>query len=52
VSLGILDAPQLGNNEFARCEILIRVDERGACVAVDAAGKSLTEQERLKKYLA
>jgi hypothetical protein len=52
VSLGILDAPQLGNNEFARGEILTRVDERGACVAVDAAGKSLTEQERLKKYLA
>jgi hypothetical protein len=51
VSLGILDAPQLGNNEYACGEILTRIDERGACVAVDAAGRLVSEQERLKKYL-
>ncbi len=52
VSLGILDAPQLGNNEYARGEIITRVDERGACVVIDAAGKPVSEQERLEKYLS
>jgi hypothetical protein len=51
VSLGILDAPQLKNNEFARGKILTRVDERGACVVVDGAGKSISESERLNAFL-
>ncbi len=51
VSLGIMDAPQLRNNEYARGEIITRVDERGACVVVDGAGKSISEMERLKNYL-
>jgi hypothetical protein len=52
VSLGILDAPQLGNNDFARGEIVTRIDERGACLAVDpATGKILLEQERLGAYI-
>lgn len=52
VSLGIMDAPQLGNNEYARGEIVTRIDGRGACVVVDAEGKFISEQERLKKYLS
>jgi hypothetical protein len=52
VSLGIMDAPQLGSNDYARGEILTRVDERGACVVVDDGGKLVSEQERLKKYLS
>ncbi len=51
VSLGIMDAPQLRNNEYARGEIITRVDERGASVVVDSAGKSISERERLKNYL-
>lgn len=52
VSLGIMDAPQLGNNDYARGEIVTRIDERGACVVVDKAGKSILERERLKEYLS
>ena len=52
VSLGIMDAPQLRNNDFARGEIITRIDERGACVAVDAAGKLISERERLKEFLS
>jgi hypothetical protein len=52
VSLGIIDAPQLGNNEFARGEILTLIDERGACVVVDAAGKLVSEQERLRQLVS
>jgi hypothetical protein len=52
VSLGIMDAPQLGNNEFARGEIITRIDDRGACVVVDGAGKTILERERLDKFLS
>ena len=52
VFLGILDAPQLGSNDYARGEVITRADERGACVVVDAAGKSISERERLKEYLS
>ncbi len=51
VSLGILDAPQLRSNKFARGEILTRIDERGACLAINPDGKAISEQDRLKKYL-
>ncbi len=52
VSLGILDAPQLKNNKFARGEIVTRIDERGSCVAVEpATGRALSEGERLGAYL-
>lgn len=51
-SLGIMDAPQLGNNEYARGEIITRIDERGACVVVDETGKTILERERLAKYLS
>ena len=47
-----MDAPQLGNNRFARGEIITRIDERGACVVVDAGGKVISERERLQKFLS
>jgi len=48
VTTGILDAPHLRNNPFARGQIVTRMDSRGACVAVDpATGQTLPEEERL-----
>ena len=48
VTSGILDAPHLRNNAFARGQIATRIDRRGACVAVEAvSGRSLPEAERL-----
>jgi hypothetical protein len=49
VSLGIMDAPQLRNNDFARGEIITRIDERGACVVIDKFGKIISERERMEK---
>ncbi len=48
VTAGILDAPQLKNNPFARGATATRIDGRGVCVAVDpASGRSIGERERL-----
>jgi len=48
VTAGILDAPHLLNNPFARGQIVSRVDGRGACVAVSPeTGLLLSEQERI-----
>jgi len=48
VEHGILDAPQLKGNPYARGTIVTRIDERGACVAVDpATGRVRSEAERL-----
>ena len=48
VTSGVLDAPHLRNNPFARGEIAARVDERGANVAIDVeSGKALSESQRL-----
>ena len=46
VNLGILDAPQLKNNTYARGKIFTRIIH-GACVAVDAKGNLISESERL-----
>jgi len=46
VQNGILDAPQLRNNRFARGAIQTRISN-GACVAVDEAGRPLSEAARL-----
>lgn len=47
VTSGILDAPHLRNNPFARGQIVSRIDQRGACVAVDLVdGRTLSEEER------
>jgi hypothetical protein len=48
VTTGLLDAPHLRNNPFARGQIVTRIDARGACVVVDpATGRALSEQERI-----
>ena len=48
VTTGVLDAPHLRNNPFARGQIATRIDQRGACVAVDpATGRALSEEERI-----
>ncbi len=50
VTIGILDAPQLRGNLFARGQIVTRIDERGACVAVrPGSGRALSEEERIAR---
>lgn len=46
VQAGILDAPQLRNNPFARGKINTRII-KGACQAVDDTGRQLSEEDRL-----
>ena len=46
VASGILDAPHLKNNPFAKGTIRTRI-YRGACVAVDAGGEPLSEAVRI-----
>ena len=46
VAAGILDAPQLRNNPFAPGRVETRVID-GACLAVDSAGRPLTEMQRI-----
>lgn len=46
VSHGLLDAPQLRGNRFARGQIATRVID-GACVAIDRQGRPLDERMRL-----
>lgn len=49
VTGGILDAPQLKNNPYAKGEIVTRIDSRGACVAIDTGnGQPVNEKTRLK----
>ena len=50
VSIGILDAPHLKNNPFARGMIQTRIIN-GACEATDSTGKPLSESVRLKLLL-
>ncbi len=48
ITAGVMDAPHLRNNPFARGQIVTRIDPRGACVAVDlATGRALSEEERI-----
>jgi methylmalonyl-CoA mutase cobalamin-binding subunit len=48
VKVGLLDAPHLRNNPCGKGQVVTRITERGACVAVDpATGQKLTEQERI-----
>jgi hypothetical protein len=46
--MGILDAPHLRNNPFARGMDSTRMID-GACVSVDEAGRSLAEAKRIRK---
>lgn len=50
VTSGILDAPHLRNNRFARGQIYTQI-VKGACLAVDAKGKPLDEAERLAQLV-
>jgi hypothetical protein len=47
VTSGILDAPQLKNNPYGRGAVVTRI-VGGTCLAVDLAGKPLSEEARLK----
>ncbi len=46
VRVGILDAPQLKNNPFARGVVKTAI-VAGACVALDDTGKPISEEQRL-----
>jgi hypothetical protein len=48
INRGILDAPQLRNNRFARGQVITRM-VNGQCLAVDRNGVPLSEGERLAK---
>jgi methylmalonyl-CoA mutase cobalamin-binding subunit len=50
VSRGILDAPQLRNNPFARGQIITRII-KGGCDTVGPDGKPLFEADRLVEFL-
>ena len=48
VEAGVLDAPHLDSNPYAPGRIVSRIDERGACVAVDpVTDESLSEEARI-----
>jgi methylmalonyl-CoA mutase cobalamin-binding subunit len=49
VTTGVLDAPHLLNNPFARGQIVTRMDNRGAFVAVyPATGEPVAEEQRIE----
>jgi len=48
ITTGILDAPHLRNNPFARGQIITRIDNRGASVSINPAnGLRITERDRI-----
>ena len=49
VACGLLDAPQLKNNPFAKGEMITRITPEGACIAVDEEGHPLTETQRISR---
>jgi hypothetical protein len=51
VTSGILDAPHLRNNRFARGAVITRMVS-GACLAVDSNGRPVTESERLEQIFS
>lgn len=50
VTEGVLDAPHLRNNPYARGEVRTRV-RNGACLAVDDLGQPISEEQRLERFL-
>lgn len=50
VTSGVLDAPQLKNNLFARGKVNTRI-VRGACLSVNASGKPVSEKYRIDAIL-
>ncbi len=52
VRVGILDAPQLLNNPYARGEIVTRIDKRGACITIEKeTGEPVSEKMRIQHIL-
>jgi hypothetical protein len=51
VNIGILDAPQLKNNPFARGRIRTRIID-GACQAVDEDNFAFGEEQRIKQVIS
>lgn len=48
VRIGIFDAPQLKANPFGLGKIITRIDNRGACIAIDpATGSPISERDRI-----
>jgi methylmalonyl-CoA mutase cobalamin-binding subunit len=47
VQSGVLDAPHLRNNPFARGQVRTRLID-GKCLAVDEVGRPLTEEDRIR----
>ena len=48
ITVGILDAPHLRNNPFARGQMITRIDNRGASVSITPAnGERITERDRI-----
>ncbi len=50
VNKGIMDAPQLRNNRFARGTVRTQIIN-GACETVDVNGKPLSETQRLSQLI-
>ena len=48
VTMGLLDAPNLRNNRFARGAIRTITDPQGRCVAIDGERNFLTEEQRIR----
>jgi len=48
VTRGVLDAPHLRNNPYGRGQVATRIIE-GKCLAVDEAGRPLSEEQRLPR---
>ena len=49
VTTGLLDAPQLKNNPFAKGEMITRITPHGACIAVNSDDSPLSETERIAR---
>jgi methylmalonyl-CoA mutase cobalamin-binding subunit len=50
VKVGVLDAPHLRGNPYARGQVATWIDGRGACVAIDSAtGATLSEEARIAR---
>ncbi|MCK4489181.1 MAG: methionine synthase, partial [Anaerolineales bacterium] len=48
ITAGILDAPHLRNNPFARGQMNTRIDNRGASISINPSdGQRITERDRI-----
>ncbi len=51
VALGLMDAPQLRNNQYGRGQVKTQII-KGACQEVDDDGKPISQKERIAKILS